>query len=426
MNFESLSKEQLQNIKKELDSQFEVFKSKNLNLDMSRGKPSKLQLDLSMDMMNTLTSDTILSDEQGTDVRNYGLIDGIPEAKRMFAELLEVNDDEIIVGGNSSLAMMYDTIQRALQFGLYNSKSPWNDLAEIKFLCPAPGYDRHFAICELFGIKMIPIEMREDGPDMDTIEELISSDEAIKGIWCVPLYSNPQGICYSDEVVKRFAALKPKAEDFRIFWDNAYCVHHIYDNNVKILNIMKECETAGNPDMVFEFASTSKITFSGAGVAVMAASSNNVNYIKNLMNIQTIGFDKINQLRHVHYFKNLDGMKEHMKKHAELIKPKFDVVLNHLKIQLEPFGLVKYTSPNGGYFVSVDTLNNCAKRTVEICKQLGVTLTPAGVTFPYSNDPNDSNIRIAPTLPPVSELEEAMDIFSFAVKLASVENLLSL
>lgn len=426
MELTSLSKSELESIKSELENQYQTFKAKNLSLDMSRGKPAKDQLDLSMPMMDVLDSETKLISESGTDYRNYGLVDGIPEAKKLFAELLEVSENQVIVGGNSSLNMMYDTIQRAMQFGLLGSKCPWNKLDKVKFLCPAPGYDRHFAICELFGIEMITIDMTETGPDMDAVEKLVGEDESIKGIWCVPLYSNPQGICYSDETVKRFAALKPKAEDFKIFWDNAYCVHHIYDDSVRVLNIVKECEKAGNPDLVLEFVSTSKISFSGAGVAAMAASAGNVDYLKKLMGVQTIGYDKINQLRHVKFFKNADGVRAHMKKHAELIRPKFDAVLNQLETKLDPFGLVSFTRPNGGYFISVNTLNGCAARTVEICSELGVKFTPAGATYPYGDDKNDSNIRIAPTLPPVEELNVAMEVFCFAVKLASVEKLLSI
>lgn len=424
MKYASLTKEELLNVKKDLDSKYAELKEKNLKLDMSRGKPSKLQLDISVDMMNVLDSHTLLADETGFDLRNYGILDGIPEAKRLFADLLSVSDDEIFVGGNSSLNMMYDTIQRAMQFGLYGSKAPWNKLEKIKFICPAPGYDRHFAICELFGIEMITVAMKEDGPDMDAIEKLVAEDEAIKGAWCVPLYSNPQGVCYSDETVKRFANLKPKAKDFRLFWDNAYFVHHIYETT-PLLNIFDECKKVGSEDMVFEFISTSKITFSGAGVAAMAASKNNLDYLKKLVNIQTIGSDKINQFRHVKYFKDAKGVYDHMKKHADVIRPKFDAVINVLKAELDELDLVKYTTPKGGYFVSVDTQEGCAKRTVEICKELGVTLTPAGVTYPYGKDPKDSNIRIAPTLPPVEELLEAMEIFCLAVKLATVEKCLA-
>lgn len=424
MNFDLLNEEQLKALKAELDGQYKDFKGKNMHLDMSRGKPSKDQLDISMEMMDVLDGDSEVSGEDSVDYRNYGFVDGIPEAKELFAELMEVKAENVIVGGNSSLNMMYDTVQRAMQFGVYGSKCPWNKLEKVKFLCPAPGYDRHFAICELFGIEMIPIEMTETGPDMDEIEKLVSTDEAVRGIWCVPLYSNPQGISYSDETVKRFAALKPKAEDFRIFWDNAYCVHHIYEDQAKILNIIDECAAAGNPDMVYEFVSTSKITFSGAGVAAMAASKNNIEHIIKLMSVQTIGFDKLNQLRHVRFFKSVDGIREHMNRHAELVRPKFDAVLNQLETKLKPFGLVKYTKPNGGYFISVDVMNGCAKRTVEICKELGVIFTSAGATYPYGKDKNDSNIRIAPTLPPVSELNQAMDVFCMAVKLAAVEKLL--
>lgn len=425
MELMDMSKDQLISLKSELEEQYNNFKSLKLSLDMSRGKPSKDQLELSMDMMNVLNSDTKLVDENNTDIRNYGILDGIPEAKKLFADLLQVSTDEVIVGGNSSLALMYDTVARAMQFGLYNSEKPWNKYDKVKFLCPVPGYDRHFAISELFGIEMINIPMTGSGPDMDLVDKYVSEDETVKGIWCVPLYSNPEGISYSDEVVKRFAALKPKAKDFTVFWDNAYCVHHLSDDKDNILNIFDECKKLGSEDMVFEFASTSKISFSGSGVSVMAASKNNINYIKKLMGVQIIGFDKINQLRHVRYFKDVKGINEHMKKHAAIMKPKFDTVIKALSEELLPLGIIEFKKPKGGYFISVNTLPGCAKRTEQLCKEAGVVLTPAGVTYPYGKDPKDSNIRIAPTFPPVSELETAVNLFCLCVKLASIEKLLA-
>lgn len=339
--------------------------------------------------------------------------------------MLGVSNDELIVCGNSSLNIMYDMIARCIIFGVDGIQKPWKDYEKIKWLCPAPGYDRHFAICESFGIEMIPIPLGENGPDMDMIEKLVSEDDTIKGIWCVPMYSNPTGITYSDEVVRRFARLKPKAGDFRIFWDNAYCIHHLTETPDKLLNILDECKKAGNDDMVYMFASTSKITFAGGGIAVMAASKKNVGYIKSLMTVQTIGYDKINQLRHAKFFGSYDGLMAHMEKHRAIIAPRFKVVLNELEEEIKPLGIGTWHKPNGGYFISFDTLDGCAKRVVGLCKDAGVVLTPAGATYPYGKDPHDSNIRIAPTFPPVQELEEAMKIFVCAVKLASAEKLLA-
>ncbi len=421
--YSQMTKQQLEAEKQALLASYNEFKSRGLSLDMSRGKPGKVQLDLVNDMMDVLNKDSDYKAENGFDVRNYGLLDGIPEAKKLFADLLQVEPKNVIVGGNSSLNMMYDAIARAMCFGVLGGKKPWGKQKKIKFLCPAPGYDRHFAICELFGIEMITIKMNSDGPDMDTIEKLVSKDASIKGIWCVPVYSNPDGITYSDEVVKRFANLKPKADDFRIFWDNAYCVHHLTGED-KILNIIDECAKAGKPDMVFEFASTSKISYPGAGVAVMIASEDNINATKKQLGIQTIGPDKINQLRHVRYFKSVDGIKEHMKKLADTITPKFEVVLSRLDNEIRPLEIADWQTPNGGYFISLNTLPGCAKRVVALCKEAGVVLTGAGATFPYGKDPEDKNIRIAPTFPPVEELETAMELFCICVKLASVEKLL--
>ena len=421
--YSQMTKQQLEAEKQALLASYNEFKSRGLSLDMSRGKPGKVQLDLVNDMMDVLNKDSDYKAENGFDVRNYGLLDGIPEAKKIFADLLQVEPKNVIVGGNSSLNMMYDAIARAMCFGVLGGKKPWGKQKKIKFLCPAPGYDRHFAICELFGIEMITIKMNSDGPDMDTIEKLVSKDASIKGIWCVPVYSNPDGITYSDEVVKRFANLKPKADDFRIFWDNAYCVHHLTGED-KILNIIDECTKAGKPDMVFEFASTSKISYPGAGVAVMIASEDNINATKKQLGIQTIGPDKINQLRHVRYFKSVDGIKEHMKKLASTITPKFNVVLSRLDSEIRPLEIADWQTPNGGYFISLNTLPGCAKRVVALCKEAGVVLTGAGATFPYGKDPEDKNIRIAPTFPPVEELEMAMELFCICVKLASVEKLL--
>ncbi len=424
MLLKEMSQQQLIDMKSELEKDYDSFKNKGLKLDMSRGKPSSSQLDLSMGMMDCLSSSTSLKTEDGVDCRNYGVLDGITQAKSLFSKMIGVGTDEIIIGGNSSLNLMYDAIVKAMIFGVYGGKKPWGKYDEIKFLCPVPGYDRHFAICESFGIKMINIPLNSDGPDMDMVERLVSSDEKIKGIWCVPMYSNPDGITYSDEVVKRFANLLTKADDFRIFWDNAYSIHHLTDTPDKLLNILEECKKAGNPDLVYVFGSTSKVSFSGAGIAMMGASKANIDYIKKLMAIQTIGPDKINQLRHVKYFKDFDGIKAQMEKHKAIVAPKFEAVLKMLDEEIAPLGIASWHKPNGGYFISFNTMDGCAKRVVELCKEAGVVLTPAGATFPYGIDPEDKNIRIAPTFPPVSELETAMELFCICIKLASVEKLI--
>lgn len=418
-----MNKEELSAFKSECEKEYESYKAKGMKLDMSRGKPSTEQLDLAMPMFDVFTNAASMLTSDGIDCRNYGCLTGIHDAKVLFGDLLGVKEEELIIGGNSSLAMMYDAVSRAMTHGVYGSKEPWGKYDKIKFLCPVPGYDRHFAICESFGIEMINIPMRSDGPDMDMVEKLVSEDESVKGIWCVPLYSNPDGIAYSDEVVKRFANLSPKASDFRIFWDNAYCVHHLTDTPDRILNILDECKKTGKEDMVLIFASTSKISFSGAGVAIMAGSVNNVNQITKLMGIQCISYDKINQLRHVKYFKNVDGIMEHMAKHRAIIAPKFKLVLDMLETEIGGLGVLEWNKPNGGYFISVNTLDDCAKRVVQLCKEAGVVLTSAGATFPYGRDPHDRNIRIAPTYPPLDELEAAMKIFCVSVKLASAEKL---
>ncbi|SDN36306.1 aminotransferase class I/II-fold pyridoxal phosphate-dependent enzyme [Acetanaerobacterium elongatum] len=417
-------REHILELKKQWESQYSEMKAAGLKLDMSRGKPSSSQLDISNGIFDCLSSSDVMKAEDGTDCRNYGLLDGIPEAKRLFSDMLGIPAQNIIIGGNSSLNMMFDAISRAMTHGVYGSKQPWMKLDKIKFLCPSPGYDRHFAITELFGFELITIKMNSDGPDMDEVERLVSNDSAIKGIWCVPKYSNPEGITYSDAVVKRFAHLKPAAEDFRIFWDNAYAVHDLYIAD-QLLNIFDECKAAGTEDMVFEFASTSKISFPGSGVAVMAASENNIKQIKSILTIQSIGPDKLNQLRHVKYFKNMDGIRQHMKKQAEVLIPKFELVTNMLERELTELGLVSFHKPNGGYFISVNVPNGCAKRVVQLCKEAGVVLTAAGATYPYGKDPDDSNIRIAPTFPPLSELKTAMELFCLCVKLAGAEKILS-
>lgn len=422
--YKDLSKEELLELKSELEARFEEVKEKGLKLDMSRGKPAADQLNLSMDMMKVLAGDANLICEDGVDCRNYGNLDGIDEAKQLLADMMEVPKDNVIIFGNSSLNVMYDTVSRAMTHGIMGN-TPWCKLDKVKFLCPVPGYDRHFAITEFFGIEMVNIPMTPTGPDMDLVEKLVSEDESVKGIWCVPKYSNPQGITYSDETVRRFARLKPAAEDFRIYWDNAYCVHHLYDDDQDFLiEILGECERAGNPDMVYKFCSTSKITFPGSGVACIAASPNNLKDIRKQLTVQTIGHDKVNQLRHVRFFKNLDGIHEHMRKHADIMRPKFEAVLDTLDRELGGLEIGSWIRPKGGYFISFDAMEGCAKSIVAKCKEAGVVLTGAGATYPYGKDPKDSNIRIAPSYPTKEELAMATDLFVLCVKLASVEKLL--
>ena len=423
--YQEMTKEELLVEKAALEKQFEEIKAMNLKLDMSRGKPAAEQLDLAMDMLDVLDSKSVLKSENGMDLRNYGILDGIPEAKKLMADVLECDVKNVIVYGNSSLNIMYDQISRAMTLGICGN-TPWAKLDKVKFLCPVPGYDRHFAITQLFGIEMINIPLYADGPDMDMVEEYVNNDPAVKGIWCVPKYANPSGSSYSDETVRRFAALKPAAADFRVFWDNAYCVHHLYeDKQDVVLNILEECEKAGNPDMVFQFCSTSKITFPGSGIAALAASEANIADIKKQMTIQTIGHDKINQLRHVRYFKNVDGLKAHMMKHAALIRPKFEMLDELMTAEIASRGVGTWINPVGGYFICFETLEGCAKNVVAKCKEAGVTMTGAGAPFPYGKDPKDNVIRIAPTFPSVEELKKAAEVFVVCVRLASVEKLLS-
>lgn len=422
--YKDLSKEELLTLQKQLNKEYEEAKAKELKLDMSRGKPAASQLDMEMDFMNVLNADSILKTEAGVDCRNYGIMDGIPEARKLIGDVLGVSADNVIVFGNASLNIMYDTVARSEIFGVMG-ETPWCKLDKVKFLCPVPGYDRHFAITEQFGIEMINVPMTEDGPDMDMVEELVNTDPAVKGIWCVPKYSNPQGYTYSDETVKRFAALKPAAKDFRIYWDNAYAIHDLYEEKKDtLLDIISECEKAGNPDMVYEFCSTSKVTFPGSGIAALAASKANLDFIKKFMTIQTIGYDKVNQLRHVRYFKDAEGMKAHMMKHAAIMRPKFEAVFHVLESELNGLGIGSWTEPKGGYFISFDALEGCAKKIVEKCKEAGVVLTGAGATYPYKKDPKDSNIRLAPSFPTPEELAMATDLFVLCVKIVSVEKLL--
>ncbi|MCI9464969.1 MAG: aminotransferase [Lachnospiraceae bacterium] len=422
--YKEMSKEELILLKEELEKKFAGEKSKGIKLDMSRGKQTTAQLDMTMPIMDVFNSGSTLQTQDGFDCRNYGLLEGIPEARKLLGDMMGVPAQNVLVYGNSSLSIMYDSIAHSMTHGVMGS-TPWCKLDKVKFLCPVPGYDRHFKITEYFGIEMINIPMTSDGPDMDLVEKYVNEDEAVKGIWCVPKYSNPQGFSYSDETVRRFAALKPAAEDFRIYWDNAYAVHHLYeDKQDSILEILSECEKAGNPDIVFEFCSTSKVSFAGGGIAGMASSLANLEYIKEFMTVLTIGYDKVNQLRHVRYFKDMDGISEHMKKHAAIIRPKFEAVLEVLDREIGSLEIAEWTKPVGGYFISFDAMEGCAKAIVAKCKEAGVILTGAGATYPYGKDPKDSNIRIAPTFPTAEEMAAATDLFVLCVKLVSVKKLL--
>lgn len=422
--YQEMETEELVALQQELEQAFEDVKGKGLKLDMSRGKPAVTQLNMSMDMFDVLNSESDMKCEDGTDVRNYGVLDGIPEAKKLMGDIMRVPAENVIICGNASLPIMYDTVSRSVTHGVMGS-TPWCKLDKVKFLCPAPGYDRHFAITQHFGIEMITVPMSPEGPDMDMVEKLVQEDASIKGIWCVPKYSNPQGYTYSDETVRRFAALNPAAEDFRIYWDNAYAVHHLYeDRQDEILDILEECEKAGHPDMVYIFGSTSKISFAGAGIAAVASSKGNLDFMKKSMTIQTIGYDKINQLRHVRYFKDFNGVKEQMRRHADLMRPKFEAVLAVLENELAGTGIGTWTKPNGGYFISFETMEGCAKEVVAKCKEAGVVLTGAGATYPYGIDPKDSNIRIAPSFPTPEEMAIATDLFVLCVKLVSVKKIL--
>lgn len=417
-----MNKEELELELHNLEKQYNDIKALNLELNMARGKPDFDQLDASMDMLDVITSKTNLVRKM--DYRNYGILDGIDEAKEIFADLLETDKDHIVVYGNSSLNIMFDQISRGYTHG-YMGSTPWCKLDKVKFLCPAPGYDRHFAITERFGFELITIPMTNNGPDMDMVEQYVNNDDSVKGMWCVPQYSNPTGCSYSDETVKRLAALKPAAKDFRLFWDNAYLIHHLFeDKQDHVLNIIEECEKAGNEHMYFEFTSTSKVTFPGSGVSAIALSPENKNDLLKHMTVQTIGHDKINQLRHVEYFKDANGLKKHMMKHADILRPKFEAVLKIFEEELGELNIGTWTKPIGGYFISFDSLEGCAKDIVKACKEAGTILTDAGATFPYGNDPKDANIRIAPSYPNIDELVQAAKLFVLCVKLVSVKKLL--
>ena len=424
-SYATKSKEELQQEFENVKKIYKEYQGKGLKLDMSRGKPSPQQLDLGMEMLDVINSSSDMKSENGTDTRNYGLLDGIPETKRLMAEIMEVSPENVMIFGNSSLNTMFDMVARSMIFGVCG-ETPWCKLDKVKWLCPVPGYDRHFAVTEHFGIEMINVPMSEDGPDMDMVEELVASDPAIKGIWCVPKYSNPQGVVYSDETVRRMANLKPAAKDFRIYWDNAYIVHHLYGEKMgQILNIIDECEKAGNPDMVYEFASTSKISLAGSGIAAIASSKKNLDDMKRTVTIQTIGFDKVNMLRHARYFKNAQGVLEHMEKHADILRPRFELVLETLDRELAGRGAGEWIKPKGGYFITYVTLDGCATEVIRLAKEAGVVMTGAGAPFPYHKDPHDSTIRIAPSYPSLEELKDAAEIFTVCVRYATLEKLLN-
>ena len=421
MKLTEMSRQQLGEFYSSVQEEYSAIKAQNLSLNMARGKPSRAQLDLSNELLNMHIDDTV---DEGVEARNYGELMGLPACRRLFADLLGVRYEQLFMGGNSSLTLMYDTISKAYTHGLLHSDKPWSQLDKVKFLCPVPGYDRHFTISETFGMEMIPIPILDDGPDMDMVEELIK-DESVKGMWCVPKYANPSGIVYSDAVIGRIASMKPAAKDFILMWDNAYCVHEFSGEYMPFIDILSACEKAGNPDMPFEFASTSKVTFPGSGVACFACSEANMDYMKKLIGAQSISYDKLNQLRHVCFFKDAQGLVAHMRRHAEILKPKFDLVESVLESEIKPLGIASWSNPKGGYFVSLFVMNGCAHRVHQLCKEAGVVMTGAGATYPYKKDPNDSNLRIAPSFPPLDELEKAMRVLCVCIKLAAAEKLIN-
>lgn len=419
--FSKRSKEELSAIYEQTHSEIKRIEGEGLHLDLTRGKPGQTQLDLTTDMLGVISDRDDCFSENGLDCRNYGILDGLPETKRLFSELLGIPSERILVLGNSSLNVIFDTIVRAMLFGVAGGSEPWCRQGRIKFICPSPGYDRHFAICQKLGIEMIPVPMTPDGPDMNAVYDIACSDPSVKGIWCVPKFSNPEGITYSDETVEQFAALRPAANDFRIFWDNAYSVHELTDETVELPDIFKAAEKYGTQDNIFYFASTSKITFPGSGVAIMAASEKNLEQIKPILATQTIGYDKINQMRHVKYFKNADGIRAHMKRHAAIIKPKFDIALEILNRELSGLGIAEWNEPKGGYFISLNLEDGLARRVYRLAMKAGVKLTPAGATYPYGRDPRDRNLRIAPTYPSNEELSRAIEILCICIKCAAAE-----
>lgn len=421
MRYSEMTREELLNEKNSLEIKFKELKEKNLNLNMARGKPGKRQLDLVSGLLDILVEPSEC-ELGGTDIRNYGELSGMPETKKYFAEILGVKETECFIGGNASLQLMYMAVSEAFTNGLLNSEKPWYKLDKIKWLCPVPGYDRHFKITEKLGFEMINIPMLETGPDMDLVEELVK-DESVKGMWNVPKFSNPQGIIYSDETIRRLAALKPAAKDFMLMWDNAYCIHEFDGDFVEFPDIIGLCKEYGNADMAYEFASTSKVTFPGAGISVMASSEANIKYLTKSFGVQVISFDKVNQIRHVKFLKDKANTLALMREHAKIMKPKFDTVIKYLDREIAPLGIGSWVVPKGGYFVSYEAMENTAKRVLELAKEAGVEMTPAGATFPYRKDPQDSNIRIAPSLPPVEELEDAMDVFCVCARLAALEKL---
>ncbi|MDU7337628.1 MAG: aminotransferase class I/II-fold pyridoxal phosphate-dependent enzyme [Clostridium sp.] len=424
MEYGLLSRQELEQEKQEVQQQYDAFKAQGLKLNMARGKPSPEQLDLSMDMLNMLTSDSNMIASTGDDLRNYGMPEGLPELRAILAQMMQVKPENVIIGGNSSLNMMFDFISCGMTHGFSGCK-PWSKQETIKFLCPSPGYDRHFAVTEYFGFELILVPMKDGSPDMDVVERLVADDATIKGMWCVPKYSNPLGTTYSDDVVRRIAALKPAAPDFRVMWDNAYCVHHLTDTPDELLDLYAECEKTGNTELPVFFCSTSKITFPGAGIAAMAAGEKTYQDFRKHLSFQTIGPDKLNQMRHLLYLRDMNGILDKMKHHRSIIAPKFEVVLNTLSSELGDKNIASWTNPNGGYFVSVDVMEGCAKRVVQLCKEAGVVLTGAGAAFPYGKDPKDTNIRVAPTYPSLEEMKKAIAVFCVSTKLAALEKLLA-